>query len=108
MGVARQVDQQVAKHAVDQPGRDLSDSRDLMVDFLECDLQFVDRILPPFVDTRSLASRTHEQSAEQVAQRGMIEPIHYQLRNRSGRRKNGLSAGVAPPITTWLPPPVPE
>ena len=29
------------------------------------------------------------------------------LLSRSGRRRNGLSAGVAPPITMWLPPPVP-
>ena len=27
--------------------------------------------------------------------------------SRSGRRRNGLSAGSAAPITTWLPPPVP-
>ena len=29
------------------------------------------------------------------------------LAMRSGRRRNGLSAGVAPPTTMWLPPPVP-
>ena len=29
------------------------------------------------------------------------------LRSRSGRRSSGLSAGVAPPSVTWLPPPVP-
>ena len=29
------------------------------------------------------------------------------LRSRSGRRRNGESAGVAPPSTKWLPPPVP-
>jgi hypothetical protein len=28
------------------------------------------------------------------------------LRSRSGRRSNGLSSTVAPPITIWLPPPV--
>src|ERR1700674_4583720 len=28
------------------------------------------------------------------------------LRSRSGRRRNGLSNTVAPPITIWLPPPV--
>ena len=29
------------------------------------------------------------------------------LASRSGRRRNGLSAGVMPPSTMWLPPPVP-
>ncbi len=29
------------------------------------------------------------------------------LRSRSGRRRNGLSAGTGPPSTMWLPPPVP-
>ena len=29
------------------------------------------------------------------------------LASRSGRRRNGESAGVAPPSTKWLPPPVP-
>ena len=29
------------------------------------------------------------------------------LASTSGRRRKGLSAGVAPPITMWLPPPVP-
>src|ERR1700733_5617075 len=28
------------------------------------------------------------------------------LRNKSGRRRKGLSSTVAPPITMWLPPPV--
>ena len=36
-----------------------------------------------------------------------LPPHASLLRSRSGRRRNGESAGVAPPSTTWLPPPVP-
>ncbi|MNT08795.1 hypothetical protein D3C72_1435490 [compost metagenome] len=38
---------------------------------------------------------------------GWLTQYASRLASTSGRRRNGLSAGVAPPSTKWLPPPVP-
>ena len=38
---------------------------------------------------------------------GWLCQYSIMLASRSGRRRNGESAGVAPPSTKWLPPPVP-
>ena len=37
----------------------------------------------------------------------MVLPVGDDAASRSGRRRNGLSAGVLAPSTMWLPPPVP-
>jgi hypothetical protein len=37
----------------------------------------------------------------------MIVPVEHQAAQQIGPAQEGLSAGVAPPRTMWLPPPVP-
>ena len=74
MGVAGDIDQQVAEQAIDQPGwrrRALPGSRH----HAERDLAFVQKVLPRLVDARCLAGRTDEQSGEQIGQRGPPLPV---------------------------------
>ncbi len=107
MGVARGVDQQVAEHAVDQPGRRLPARCDLA----EGDLQLVQRVVAGLVDAGMLAGRADEQAREEIRQRGMIEPVAEQALEqigpaqdrRFGRRRSAqheviaaAGAGVAP------------
>ena len=74
----------------------------------ERDLQLVERVVAGLVDARRLAGRADEQAGEQVGERRVALPVQDQASfSRSGRRRNGLSSVVAPPTTTWLPPPVP-
>lgn len=58
MGVPGQIDQQVAKNPIDQPGRDVFLS--LVGNLAERDLQFVERIHTGFVDPRMLAGGADE------------------------------------------------
>jgi len=44
---------------------------------------------------------------ENTYDRAGYSAVSDQLRSRSGRRRKGLSDGVAPRSTKWLPPPVP-
>ena len=66
------------------------------------------------LESPTLCGGCHNEIFEQwqggVHANALNDPIFQKvtkLRSRSGRRRNGLSAGVAPPITIWLPPPVP-
>ena len=68
MGIAGRVDQQIAEHPIDQPGRGLSSRRDL----LEGDLQLVQRIVARLVDTRMLAGRANEQARKEIGERGVV------------------------------------
>ena len=58
--VARHIDQQMAKHAIDQPRRRLAVFRQLR----ERGLQFVNRLVTRFVHPRRLARRPNEQTRE--------------------------------------------
>ncbi len=69
--VARGVDQDVAKDAVDQPGR----RRLTGLDLAEGDLELVQRIVARLVDARMLAGRANEQAGEEVGKRRMVEPV---------------------------------
>ena len=76
VGVAGDVDQQVAQQAIDQPRRrlarlDLGDAGQLG----ERDLDLVDRVVARLVDARRLARRADEHAGEQVAQRRMVVPV---------------------------------
>ena len=68
MGVAGDVDQNVAEQAVDQPRRHpvVGAGRRHLADG---DVQFVEQILARLVDARRLAGRADEQSAKQIGQR---------------------------------------
>ena len=97
MGVACQIGQQMAKHAVDQPRRAAAAIGNL----LKRDLELVQTVVPRFVDPRRLARRPDECSAEQMHDSdGWLFQYASSERSKSGRRRNGLSAGVGPPSTT--------
>src|SRR5262249_53584893 len=66
-----QVHQQVAENTVDEPWW-----KSVVVwKPRECDLEFVERILPAFVDARMLAGRAEKQAREKVRKRRMVVPI---------------------------------
>src|SRR5262245_37943769 len=75
MGVASDVNQEIAQQPIDEPrprwlalpGRRYQ---------RECDVEFVEQILPRLVDARCLTRRSDEQAREQVGQRGM--PLHIE------------------------------
>ena len=76
VGVAGDVDQQVAEDPVDQPGRAIQAGRGERVgDLPQRDLQLIKLIVARFIHARRLAGRADEQAAEQVAERGMVLPI---------------------------------
>ena len=94
MGVAGHVGQKVAHQPVDQPRR-----RRLAVaglrDLRQRDLEFVKAVVARLVDARRLAGRADEQAGEEIAEARMPQPIDDEALSRSGRRRNGLSSGVA-------------
>ena len=74
MGVAADIDEQVAQHAVDQPGRN-GLARIGRRNLPEGDFHFIQRIVARLVDARRLAGRPDEQAGEQVGQAGMVVPV---------------------------------
>ena len=82
VGVAGDVDQQVAENAVDQPGRH---RRAVGVGNLpEGELEFVELIVARLVDARRLARRPDAQAGEQVGQRRMVLPVGDQAAQQIG------------------------
>ena len=105
MGVAGDVDEQVAEQPVDEPERRAPRRA---AGSGERDLQFVELVVARLVEPRRLAGRADEQAGEQIGQRGMALPVEDEAR-RAGRAGAGTAnpPASAPPSTTWLPPPVP-
>ena len=69
--VAGAIDQEVAKHAIDQPRRRRSGLGHLR----ERNLELVQRIVPPLVDARMLAGGAEEETREQEGQRRVVVPV---------------------------------
>ena len=82
VGVAGDVDQQVAEQAVDQPRR--RSRRPARRHLREGDLQLVERVVARLVDARRLAGRADEQAGEQVRQRRMVVPVGDQAAQQIG------------------------
>ncbi len=80
VGVAGDVDQQVAEDPIDQPGRREPLRRDLR----ERELQLVDAVLAGLVDARRLAGRAHEHPREQVRQRRVVDEVADQAAQQIG------------------------
>ena len=105
MGVAGQIDQQVAQQPIDQPRlQGLFAGLESIEHLLEGDFQFIDALVTGFVNARRLAGRADEQAGEQVGKRRMILPIadqaHQQIGTAQQRRvsRRGAAQGdmVAP------------
>ena len=64
MGVAADIDQQIAEQPIDEPRRHIAFAgrRHLR----QRDLQLIERVVPRLVDAGRLAGRTDEQSGEQI------------------------------------------
>ncbi len=106
VGVAGHVDEDVTEQPVDEPERDLR--RPGGGDLGEGDLEFVEAVVAGLVHPRRLAGRADVEALRTGrTATGGAASTGTRLLSRSGRRRNGESAGVAPPRTTWLPPPVP-
>jgi hypothetical protein len=104
--IPRYVDEQVAQQPVDKP-RQRSRSLSRVGNLRQRDLQLVEPVMARLVDARRLARGADEEAGEEVGKRRVALPVGDELRSRSGLRRKGLSIGIAPPTTTWLPPPVP-
>ena len=122
VGVAGDVDEQVAQGAVHQPGRHVARFRcgrrtrytcrlsggaphpGVPLQLRQRDLQFVDLIVARLVDAWGLAGGADEQAAEQVAQRGVVVPVGQQAGQQVrpaqegavGRRRPAQHEVVAP------------
>ena len=84
VGVAGDVDQQVAQAAVDQPRRHLLLLGKLPFQLGEGDLDLVDLVVARLVDARRLAGRADEHAREQVAQGRVVVPIGQQADQHVG------------------------
>src|SRR4051794_4501546 len=72
MGIAGDVDQQIAKQPVDEPrARLFAGLRHLR----QRNLEFVKRLVPCLVNAWRLAGRTDEQAREEVRERRMALPV---------------------------------
>ena len=76
VGVAGQVNQEIAQQPVDQPRRFAfhAGSR-LFRHLLKGDFQFVKVIVARFVDPRRLTGGTDKHACEKIRQRGMVLPV---------------------------------
>ncbi len=83
MGIAGDVDEKIAKQAIDQPRpRRLALAR--RRDHGKRDLELVELIVPRLVDARGLAGRPDEQAGEQIGQRRMPLPVQDQALEQVG------------------------
>ena len=91
VGVAGDVDEQVAHQPIDEPrrrGMAPCIARDAG-EFGEGDLDLVDRIVARLVDARRLAGRADEEAAEQVAERRVVVPVADHAREQIGAPQEG-------------------
>ncbi len=106
VGVAGDVDEQVAEQPVDEPGRRLGPARPL--DHRHGDLELVERVVARLVDARGLAGGADEETGEQVGQRGVALPVEHEalqevrpaqeravLRRRAAQHHMVAAAGAA-------------
>ncbi len=76
------IDQQIAKQAIDEPQAAPSFARATAPG--ERDFEFIKLIVPRLVDARRLARRADEQSREEIGQRRMALPIEHQALQQIG------------------------
>ena len=97
MGVAGDIDQQIAQQPVDQPGRaGLHTLRLQPGELAEGNLELANRVEPRLVDARRLAGRTDEQARKQIRQGRVRQPPGDQTGQQVGatqkRRVGGRGA----------------
>ena len=78
--VASNINQDITENPIHQPGRDGA----FLGNLVECDLQFVERIVACLIHARALASGPYEETREQVGKRRMILPVIDQTPKQVG------------------------
>ena len=92
--VARDVDEDVAQRAIDQPRRHLLPVQGAAArDFAQRDFELVELVVARLVHTRGLARGAYEQAAEQVRQRGVVVPVRHQAAQQLGAAQKGRVGG---------------
>ena len=79
MGIAGDVDEQIAENAVDDPERPAGPG-----DLRERDLELMELVVARLVEPRRLARRADEQAREQIGKRGMALPVEHEAREQIG------------------------
>ena len=93
VGVAGDIDQDVAEQPIDQPRRHFVGTvrrRHLA----ERDFQFVEHVLARLIDARRLAGRPDEQAGEQIRQRRPPLPIEHQAFEQIGPAQERAVGGL--------------
>ena len=87
MGAARHIGEKMAEEAIRHArgGR----GRTLVGDLVEGNLQFVERLHPPFVDPGMLAGGADEQPGEQIGKRRMVLPVFDHAAQQIGTPQKG-------------------
>ncbi len=90
VGIAGDVDQEVAQGAIDKPSWGVDAvARAAGAQLGQGDFEFVDLIVARFVHPRSLAGGADEQAREQIAQAGMVVPVGDQAGQQIGASQEG-------------------
>jgi hypothetical protein len=101
VGVAGDVDQEVAEDAVDEPrgagARGVARRGELAVELQECDLELVDAVVARLVDPGALARGADEEPAEEVAERGVLVPVGEQALQQVGPAQERAVLGPSGP-----------
>ena len=93
VGVAGQIDQQVAEHPIDKPWGNL---RAGGPQFLQRDLQFVEAFMTSFVDAGRLAGGADERAGKEIRERRVVVPIGHQARQQVGPPQKGTVGRSGP------------
>ena len=86
MGVAGDIDEEVAIEAVNEPqGRGFPGAGRAG----QRDFEFIELIVPCLIDARRLACRPNEEAREKIRERGMPLPIEHQALEQVGSPQHG-------------------
>ena len=106
MRVAADVDENVAKDAVDQPGR----APPLFRNQVAGQLQLVEAVVARFIDARGLACRSDRQAGKKIRERRMVVPVRDQAaqqirpaQDRTIRRRRAAENDVVAPAGADMP-----
>ena len=85
MGVAGDIDQNIAQSAIHQPRRHvIAIFFAVGSDFTQGDFQLVELVVSGFIHTRRLAGWADKHAGKQIAQRRVVVPIGYQAGQQLG------------------------
>jgi hypothetical protein len=93
--------QNISKTSIDQPwGHALAMNMAIPGYFSQCNFKFIDLVVARLVHPGGLAGGANEHATEKITQTGVVVPVQDQTGQQFGPAQEGLSLGVAPPMTT--------